>query len=88
MVSTSARNAGGPWFDSRSRHNRLLYDNSVCLYIYKRESNRVLSMNANHHSWKILCLTLFCVYHLDFSLVASSPGSQMFNLYSKYTITE
>ena len=34
MVSTSARNAGGPWFDSRSRHDRLLYANSVCLYIY------------------------------------------------------
>ena len=32
MVSTSARNAGGPWFDSRSRHDRLLYANSVCLY--------------------------------------------------------
>ena len=34
MVSTSARNAGDPWFDSRSRHDRLLYANSVCLYIY------------------------------------------------------
>ena len=34
MVCTSARNAGGPWFDSRSRHDRLLYANSVCLYIY------------------------------------------------------
>ena len=34
MVSTSARSAGGPWFDSRSRHDRLLYANSVCLYIY------------------------------------------------------
>ena len=34
MVSTSARNAGGQWFDSRSRHDRLLYANSVCLYIY------------------------------------------------------
>ena len=34
MVSTSARNAGGPWFDSRSRHDRFLYANSVCLYIY------------------------------------------------------
>ena len=33
MVSTSARNAGGPWFDSRSRHDRFLYANSVCLYI-------------------------------------------------------
>ena len=32
MVSTSARNAGGPWFDSRSRHDRFLYANSVCLY--------------------------------------------------------
>ena len=31
MVSTSARNAGGPWFDSRSRHDRFLYANSVCL---------------------------------------------------------
>ena len=34
MVSTSARNAGGPWFDSRSRSDRFLYANSVCLYIY------------------------------------------------------
>ena len=33
MVSTSARNAGGPWFDSRSRHDRFLYANCVCLYI-------------------------------------------------------
>ena len=32
MVSTSARNAGGPWFDSRSRSDRFLYANSVCLY--------------------------------------------------------
>ena len=32
MVSTSARNAGGPWFDYRSRHDRFLYANSVCLY--------------------------------------------------------
>ena len=37
MVSTSARNAGGPWFDSRSRHDRFLYANSVCLYTYKRQ---------------------------------------------------
>ena len=32
MVSTSARNAGGPWFDSRSRNDRFLYANSVCLH--------------------------------------------------------
>ena len=37
MVSTSARNAGGPWFDSRSRHDRFLYANSVCLcnFLYR-----------------------------------------------------
>ena len=29
----SAWNAEGPWFDSRSGHNRLSYANSVCLYI-------------------------------------------------------
>ena len=33
MVSTSARNAGGPWFDSRSRHDRLFYANSIYIYI-------------------------------------------------------
>ena len=33
MVSTSARNAGGPWFDSWSRHDRFLYANSVYIYI-------------------------------------------------------
>ena len=37
MVSTSARNAGGPWFDSRSRHDRFLYANSVylCNFLYR-----------------------------------------------------
>ena len=37
MVSTSARNAGGPLFDSRSRHDRFLYANSVCLcnFLYR-----------------------------------------------------
>ena len=34
MVSTSARNAGGPCFDSRSQHDQLLYDNSVYIYMY------------------------------------------------------
>ena len=34
MVSTSVRNAGGPWFDSRSRHDRFLFANSVYIYIY------------------------------------------------------
>ena len=32
--------------------------------------------------YKVLCLTLFCAYYLDFYLVASSPGSPMFNLHS------
>ena len=32
MVSTSVRNAGGPWFDSLSQHDRILYTNSVRLY--------------------------------------------------------
>ena len=32
MFSTSARNGGGPWFDSRSWNDRFLYANSVCLY--------------------------------------------------------
>ena len=34
MVSTSAWNAGGPWFDSQARHDLLLYANYACLYIY------------------------------------------------------
>ena len=29
MVGTSARNAGGPWFDSRSRNDRFLYANYI-----------------------------------------------------------
>ena len=33
VVSTSARQAGGPWFDSRSRRDRFLNAN-LCLYIY------------------------------------------------------
>ena len=31
MVSTSARNAGGPWFDSRSRHDRFC---TLILFVY------------------------------------------------------
>ena len=44
MVSTSARNAGGPWFDSRSRHDA----NSVCLCvcIYGGSS---LTNEKDHH---------------------------------------
>ena len=34
MDSTSSRNAGCPWFDSRSRHDRLLYAYSVCLFLF------------------------------------------------------
>ena len=40
MVSTSARNAGGPWFDSRSRHDRFLslmcspIEYNVIFYLY------------------------------------------------------
>ena len=48
MVSTSARNAGGPWFDSRSRHDRLLYANSVCLYIYRKIEGETAKMAENH----------------------------------------
>ena len=32
MVSTSARNAGGPWFDSRSRQDRFFYAFSIFIY--------------------------------------------------------
>ena len=38
MVSTSARNAGDPWFESRSWYNRFLYVNIhlfIYIYIYK-----------------------------------------------------
>ena len=34
MVSTSARKTGGPWFDSRSGHDRFCVSVSICLYIY------------------------------------------------------
>ena len=34
MVSTSARNAGDPWFESRSWYDRFLYVN-IHLFIYK-----------------------------------------------------
>ena len=33
MVSTSARNAGDPWFESRSWYDRFLYVN-IYLFIY------------------------------------------------------
>ena len=42
MVSTSARNAGGPWFDSRSRYDRFLYANSVFIYISASKLDPVL----------------------------------------------
>ena len=34
LVSTSAQKAGGPWFDSRSGHDRFCVSVSICLYIY------------------------------------------------------
>ena len=32
MVSTSARKAGDPWFDSRSGHDRFCASVSICLF--------------------------------------------------------
>ena len=34
MVSTSARNAGDPWFESRSCYDRFCKSIFICLYIY------------------------------------------------------
>ena len=53
MVSTSARNAGGPWFDSRSRHDRFLYANSVCLYILHKQTELA-------YIYINLCIYLVC----------------------------
>ena len=43
MVSTSARNAGDPWFESRSWYDRFLYFNIhlfiyICIYVYNKKS--------------------------------------------------
>ena len=57
MVSTSARNAGGPWFDSRSRHDRFLYANSVCLYIYiyiSFKTRSLIPLTNSSSLWKKL----------------------------------
>ena len=45
MVTTSARNAGGPWFDSRSQKDQFLYANSVCLYNFLYRANSVCLYN-------------------------------------------
>ena len=42
MVSTSARRAGDPWFDSRSGHDRFCASVSICLYIYILSSRNTL----------------------------------------------
>ena len=34
MVSTSARNAGDPWFESRSWYDRFLYVNIVIIHLF------------------------------------------------------
>ena len=57
MVSTSARNAGGPWFDSRSRNDRFLYANNfiindshkkhLILKLLKLTKNNVRNNNKN-----------------------------------------
>ena len=58
MVSTSARNAGGPWFDSRSRNDRFLYANSVCLYNFLyRAVLRFLNIYIYIYRLKFRCPT-------------------------------
>ena len=47
-----------------------------------RETGQMKQFWDDLHSWKVLCLTLFGAYCLDFYLVASSPGSPMFNLHN------
>ena len=38
MVSTSARNAGGPWFDSRSGHDRFCASVSTGLFTFQHRA--------------------------------------------------
>ena len=52
MVSTSTWNAGGPWFDSRSRNDRFLYANSVCLYLMPKPSIKHILKTSS----KCICL--------------------------------
>ena len=47
MVSTSARNAGDPWFESRSWYDRFLYVNIhlfiyIYIYIYITASSQII----------------------------------------------
>ena len=43
MVSTSARKAGDPWFDSRSGHDRFCASVSICLFNFLHRA----SLNFN-----------------------------------------
>ena len=38
MVSTSARKAGDPWFDSRSGQDQFCAAVSICLYVLSEKS--------------------------------------------------
>ena len=46
MVSTSARNAVGPWFDSRLRSDRFLYVSFVCLFTFLHRASLYFSFNS------------------------------------------
>ena len=46
MVSTSARNAGDPWFESRSRYDRFFYVN-IHLFILMPVSVQLFNSSKN-----------------------------------------
>ena len=68
MVSTSARNAGDPWFESRSWYDRFLYVNIhlfIYIYIYSVLSY-FLSTILSTVLYVISSFSLnFCVYILN-----------------------
>ena len=58
MVSTSARNAGCPWFDPRSRHDRLLDAifkavQSMLCYLFSPGSVSYYKFDAMLHDYRV-----------------------------------
>ena len=63
MVSTSTRNAGGPWFDSRSRHDRLLYAYSVNIILYINFSGNLCGLRNLIKHYKKACMYVALLDH-------------------------
>ena len=78
MVSTSARNAGGPWFDSRSRHDRFC---TLILFVYVIHCIVLFSLSLSLSL--SLYIYIYIYIYIYYTVNCPVPGHFFFEVVSR-----